>query len=142
MNSIRVSHIKKYMNERVKKDGAAEGTANRQKAALSKIFQILMENDLVDRNPAREVSNLFEESGLRQIYVSEADFQRVIDELPHWFVPMAWTAYYTGMGQSEIRKLARDQLDLEHRVIRLGPEDTKEGNLKRVPIHEDLGRRP
>ena len=51
---------------------------------------------------------------------------------------MALTAYYTGMRQGEIRNLTRSQLDLDRRVIRLGPEDTKERSHKRVPIHDDL----
>jgi integrase len=138
VRSIRVSHIKKYTNERLKKDGVAESTVNKEKGALSKVFQILIENDLADRNPAREVSNLSEKSGLRHVYVSEADFRRIVDELPGWYAPMAWTAYYTGMRQGEIRKLTRDQLDLEQRIIRLGPKDTKEGKHKRIPIHKDL----
>jgi integrase len=138
VRSIRVSHIKRYMNERVKEESAAEATANREKAALSKVFQILIENDLVERNPVRDVSNLSEKSGLRQVYVSRSDFDKIVDALPPWYVPMVWTAYYTGMRQGEIRKMTRDQLDLEQRVIRLGPSDTKEGKHKRVPIHEDL----
>ncbi len=136
--SIRVSHVKKYLNDRVKHDGAAESTVNKEKGALSKVFQILIENDLAARNPLREVGNLSEKSGLRQVYVSKTDFQKIVAGLPSWYVPMAWTAYYTGMRQGEIRKLTRDRLDLEQRVIWLGPGDTKEGKHKRVPIHEDL----
>jgi hypothetical protein len=68
VKSIRVPQIKVYRADRLK-EGAAPGTVNREKSSLSKMFQILIEHDLVDRNPAREVRNLSEKSGERQVYI-------------------------------------------------------------------------
>ncbi len=48
------------------------------------------------------------------------------------------TAYYTGMRKNEIIGLTRKNVDLVDRIIHLAPEDTKEGDWKRVPIHKDL----
>jgi integrase len=42
------------------------------------------------------------------------------------------------MRRGEILGLTGDRVKLDRRIILLGPEDTKEGQWKRVPIHRDL----
>ncbi len=137
VKSIRVPHIKLYRIDRLK-EGAAPATVNREKSALSKMFQILIEHDLVDHNPAREVRNLSEKSGERQVYIGFKDFQSILLALPAWHRPFVQSAYYTGMRRGELAGLRHDQVSLKKRVIVIGPEDTKEGQWKRVPIHRDL----
>jgi integrase len=137
VKAIRVPHIKLYRADRLN-EGAAPATVNREKSALSKMFQILIEHDLVERNPARDIKNLSEKSGERQVYISFLDFQKVLGQLPSWYRPFVQTAYYSGMRQGEIRNLQRNQVNPAGRIILIGPEDTKEGQWKRVPIHRDL----
>ena len=102
------------------------------------MFQVLMELRHVDVNPARLVKNLSEKSGERQVYISHEDFHKILEFLPSWFRPIAQTAYYTGMRQGEVVGLTRKRVNLKKRMIYLGPEDVKEGQWKRVPIHQDL----
>jgi integrase len=137
VRSICIRDLEQYKSERLKED-AAPGTVNKELTALSKLFSILVKNDLLDRNIVRDLPKLSEKENLRQVYVAYADFAKVLAHLPNWYKPMALTAYYTGMRQGEIRNLTRSQLDLDRRVIRLGPQDTKERSHKRVPIHDDL----
>jgi integrase len=137
IQSIGIRDLEQYKSERLKEE-AAPGTVNKELTALSKLFSILVKNDLLDRNIVREVPKLSEKGNLRQVYVAYSDFAKVLAHLPDWYAPMALTAYYTGMRQGEIRNLTRSQLDLDRRVIRLGPQDTKERSHKRVPIHDDL----
>jgi integrase len=56
----------------------------------------------------------------------------------YWFRPIITTAYYSGMRRGEIIGLTRKQVKIQNRMILLGPEDTKEGHFKRVPIHRNL----
>jgi integrase len=137
IQSIGIRDLEQYKSERLKED-AAPGTVNKELTALSKLFSILVKNDFLDRNIVREVPKLSEKENLRQVYVAYADFGKVLAHLPEWYAPMALTAYYTGMRQGEVRNLNRSQVDLKRRVIRLGPQDTKERNHKRVPIHDSL----
>jgi len=137
VKSIWIPQIKEYQINRLN-DGAAAATVNKEKAALSKMFQVLMELRHVDVNPARLVKNLSEKSGERQVYISHEDFQKILEFLPAWFRPIAQTAYYTGMRRGEVIGLTRKRLNLKKRMIYLGPEDVKEGQWKRVPIHKDL----
>jgi integrase len=137
VKDIWIPEIKQYQMDRVN-EGAAPATVNREKSTLSKLFQILMEFRRVDVNPARLVKNLSEKSGERQVYISCQDFNLVLAHLPAWFKSVAQTAYYTGMRKGEIRNLSRRRTNLSRRIIFIGPEDTKEGHWKRVPIHSEL----
>ncbi|MBI5249102.1 MAG: site-specific integrase [Desulfomonile tiedjei] len=137
IQAIGIRDLEQYKSDRLKED-AAPGTVNKELTALSKLFSVLVKNDFLDRNIVREVPKLSEKDNLRQVYVAYSDFAKVLTHLPDWYAPMVLTAYYTGMRQGEIRNLTRSQLDLDRRVIRLGPKDTKERSHKRVPIHDDL----
>jgi integrase len=137
VKKIWIPDIKEYQIERLSQN-TAPSTINKEKAALSKMFQVLIELRHVDINPARLVRNLSEKEGARQAYISFLDFQRILECLPTWFRPIAQTAYYTGMRRGEVVGLTREKVNLAKRMIYLGPKDVKEGNWKRVPIHKDL----
>ncbi len=137
VGEIWIPQIKEYQIVRVN-EGAAPATVNREKSALSKMFQVLIERRLVDVNPARLVKPLSEKFFKRHAYVGYKDFQRILERLPQWFRPIAQTAYFTGMRRGEILGLTRKSINLSKRMIYLRPEDVKEGQWKRVPIHKDL----
>jgi len=137
VKSIWIPQIKEYQIYRVNA-GAAASTVNKEKAALSKMFQVLMELRHVDVNPAKLVKNLSEKSGEREVYLSLQDFYEILDRLPQWIRPIAVTAYYTGMRRGEVLGLTRKHVNWDNRIMLLRPEEVKEGKWKRVPIHRDL----
>jgi len=95
---IWIPEIKEYQIQRLS-DGAAASTINKEKTALSRIFEVLTELKLADINPARLVKNLSEKSGERQVYLSYEDFQSILELLPAWFQPIALTAFFTECGE-------------------------------------------
>ncbi len=137
IKSIWIPQIKEYQLERLSQK-AAPATINKEKATLSKMFQILLELKHVDVNPVRLVKSLSEKSGEREVYISASDFQKILVRTPLWFRPIALTAYYTGMRRGEVVNLTRRRLSLDKRIIYFGPDDVKEWQWKRVPIHRDL----
>ena len=62
VKKIWIPQIKEYQIDRLN-EGAAASTVNKEKAALSKMFQVLIELRHVDVNPARLVKPLSEKSG-------------------------------------------------------------------------------
>ena len=98
-----------------------------------------MDLRLMDVNPARLVKNLNEKAGERQVYISFDHFCQIVEKLPTWLRPIVLTVYYTGMRHGEILALTRKHLKLSRRMILLGPDDVKEGQWKRVPIHSGFG---
>jgi hypothetical protein len=120
VKSIWIPQIKEYQFYRMN-DGAAPSTVNKEKAALSKMFQVLMELRHVDVNPAKLVKNLSEKSGEREVYLSLQDFYEVLDRLPQWVRPIAVTAYHTGMRRGEVLGLTRKHVNLDNRIMLLRP---------------------
>jgi integrase len=137
VRDIWIPQVKLYMTERLNA-GASASTVNREKGTLSKIFQVLIELQLIEVNPCRLAKNLSQKSEERQAYLSQGDVRLIADHCPKWFRPIIWTAYYTGMRRGEILGLARKQVNLAKRLITLSPGETKEAHWKRVPIHRDL----
>ncbi|MGO8879342.1 MAG: tyrosine-type recombinase/integrase [Desulfomonilaceae bacterium] len=137
VKSIWIPQIKEYQMGRLN-EGAAPSTINKEKSALSKMFQVLIELQHHDDNPARMVKNLSEKSGEREVYIGFDNFVGILEQLPSWVRPIVLTAFYSGMRRGEILGLRRQHVNLETRIILLKPEDVKEGKWKRVPIHMDL----
>ena len=137
VKKIWIPEIKQYQIERLN-EGAACSTINKEKSALSRLFQVLMDLRIMDVNPARLVKNLNEKTGERQVYIGFDHFCQIVEKVPTWLRPIVQTAYYTGMRRGEILALTRKHLKLSRRMILLGPDDVKEGQWKRVPIHTEL----
>jgi integrase len=132
-----IPQITQYQLER-QSEGAAASTINKESAALSRMFQVLIELRYLDVNPARLVKRLSEKNAKRQMYISLADFQNILKLLPGWYKPIAQVAFYTGMRRGEILGLTWKRVNIKNRMIYLGPDDVTEKNWKRVPIHHEL----
>ena len=77
IKSIWVPDIEDYQMRRLD-EGAAPSTVNKEKAALSKMFNVLIKLRLIEVNPAKLVKNLNEKSGEREVYLSHKDFRRIV----------------------------------------------------------------
>ena len=129
VRKIGIPEIKQYRIDRLN-EGASASTVNKEKSALSKMFQILFEKSLLNSNPARHVPNLSEKSGEREVYIGLEDFQKMLEGMSGWLRPIVLVAYYTGMRRGEIVGLTLRDLDLSRRIIHLSVEDTKERRSK------------
>lgn len=137
VKEIWVSDLKHYRTHR-SNEGVANATINREMSAMSGIFRVLVEHQLVENNPCRLLKRLSEKSGQRQVYISFQDVNNIMELCPEWFKDMIWIAYLTGMRQGEIYKLRWRHINLNTRIITFHATETKEGQPKRVPIHRDL----
>lgn len=132
-----VPQIQEFMEHRISQ-GAAGSTVNKDKAALSRMFKVLMDYHYVSSNPAKMVDSADESDGEREVYVSFDDFCSIMNHLPIWVQPIIQTLYFTGMRRGEVLSLTRDNVDLDARIIRLHIQQTKERRPKTVPIHRML----
>ncbi|HMK36358.1 MAG TPA: site-specific integrase, partial [Desulfomonilaceae bacterium] len=121
-----------------KNQGAAASTVNWELSTLSKIFNTLMEIQYVDANPARMVKRLSTREEEREVYLGFSDVNAMVELCPPWVRPIVLTGYYTGMRRGEVLGLTWKQVNLSTRVVRLGPQDTKEGRRKRVPLRLEV----
>jgi hypothetical protein len=137
VEDIWVPEVRAYMESR-KKSGAANTTINREKATLSKLFTVLEELREVPKNPCKLVKRLSTKASERKVYISYSDAVDLFNLLPEWLRPIAQTVYYTGMRVGEVHGLQRSRVDLDRRMIFLGPKMVKEDDWKKIPIHREL----
>jgi integrase len=137
VKEIWVSDLKLFRTHRTS-EGVKNATINREMAALSAIYGVLIEHQIVDSNPCRSVKRLSEKDSERQVYISWEDIQRINSECRSWFQDILIVAYLTGMRRSEILKLQWKHINLRTRIISFHATETKESAPKRIPIHKDL----
>jgi integrase len=136
IQDIRTIQVRQYQVAR-QKAGRRPATIDRELASLSKLFTILMEMEIVHKSPMKTVTKLGRKTG-RGGYLSYTDVRNIVERVSDWLKPIVWVAYYTGMRRGEIVALKRNQVSLARRMILLEPEDTKEHDWKRIPIHRSL----
>lgn len=137
LKDLWVPALKRYQLER-QNEGAAPNTINIELSTLSKIFQVMIESQLINTNPVRLVKRLSTKSNEREVYLSRETVAAIAGECPPWYARIIWCAFFSGMRKGEILGLTRKQVNLTKRIVSLSSEDTKESRRKRVPIHYEL----
>lgn len=112
-------------------------TVNREIACLKTIFSKAVENKKVENNPTRAIHQ-FKENSNRKRVLSLEEWEKYRINCPPWYLPIAMTAYLTGMRRGEIINLSPSRIDLKTGFIRLRQEDTKTGDERSIPIHPEL----
>ncbi len=137
LKELWIPDLKLYRSHRTSQ-GASNASINRELAALSGVFRVAIEHQIVEINPCRQIKKLSEKSGQRQVYLSFEDVRRIMDVCPPWFQDITHIAYLTGMRKGEIHRLRWSHINLGKRIITFHSTETKEGKSNRVPIHRDL----
>ena len=135
-NDIWIPQIKEFISHRLAQ-GASGSTINKDVAALSKMFSVLIEHQFLDRNPCRNITPA-KEGEKREVYISRTDFLEILKHVPQWLRPIIHTLYLSGMRRGEVLGLTWENVDIQSRIIQLRSDQTKEGKSKRVPIHMEL----
>jgi integrase len=131
-----VADVRAYTSSR-HAEGAANGTINRELAALKRMFNLTFEGERMNRKP---YIPMLPESPPRKGFFDAEQFARVLAALSGYLRPVAEFGYYTGWRRSEITSLRWDQVDLNERSIRLWTGTTKNGNGRFLPLAGELWR--
>ncbi len=137
VKEIWVSDLKQFRTHRASEE-VKNATINRDMAALSAIFGVLIEHQILEANPCRPVKRLSEKDSEREVYISFEDFIRIVDATPERYHDFWWVLYLTDLRRNEAFELRWKQIDLRSRIILFHRVETKEAGFKRVPIHRDL----
>lgn len=113
-----------------------DSTINRELSALRRMFTLGREHEppLVT-NPL--VIHLVEEYNVRTGFFEHDEFLALRGALPDHLKVVATIGYYTGMRLGKILDLRWDQIDWDHRMIRLNP-GTKTKKVGHIPLIEQL----
>ena len=81
---------------------------------------------------------MLREHNVRTGFFEANDFLKLRAALPPVVKPVVTFAYYTGWRKTEILDLRWNQVDLEERIIRLNPEQAKNGDGRIVAVDGEL----
>ena len=122
MQSITPTEISAYIAQR-QADGLANGSINRELAALKRMYNLALQTGKIIRKPHIE---MLHEDNVRQGFFESDQFQAIDAKLPEYLKgPMAF-AYLTGWRvPSEVLNLAWANIDFKAGTVRLEPGTTK-----------------
>ncbi len=118
---ITTDAIRGYIARR-QEEGAANGTINRELAALKRAFNLAIAAGKLWHRPHVP---MLRENNVRKGFFESEMFEAVRAELPDHLYGVMTFGYYTGWRKSEILGLRWSQVNLPHGEVRLEPGTTK-----------------
>jgi len=142
LRHVTASLANEYISLRLKTESYRGGTirpatVNREVMLLKTMFNKAIRDGKLEKNPVKGVKHL-RENNEREKMLSPEEWERYKAECASWYLPIAMTAYMTGMRRGEIINLSHSGVDLKVGFIRLRPEDTKTERGRSIPIHPEL----
>lgn len=133
--SIGARHIDAYATYRVKHEGAAPATVNRELACLRRMFHRMRELDAIDAVPHFPMR---QEQNVRTGFIGEDELQLILKHIRPELHGLVEFAYVTGWRKGEI--LSRDWSHVTDRAIRLEPGQTKNDEGREFPLIPRIAR--
>jgi len=124
----------KYREKR-KGEGRSDSTVNRELSILRTAF-----HNARKRTPPKVLVvpyfPMVAETNIRKGFLTDEQYDKLRDELPHDLKALFVTAYITGLRRGEITAIQWPQVDFEAGMITLEKGETKTGEPRSVPILE------
>lgn len=134
--TVTTADVRKYAAQR-QAQGAANGTINRELAALKRMFNLAIQAERLYRKP---YIPMLRESPPRQGFFEGEPFAHVLTALPAYLRPVAEFGYYTGWRRGELTSLRWNQVDLAQHTVRLWAGTTKNDESRVLPLGPELLR--
>ncbi len=129
--TITADRLTRYVADRLEA-GAAPPTIRNELNALRHAFRLALRAEKVAKVPAFPA---LAPARIRTGFFEEADFQRVLAELPDYLRPAMQFAYITGWRMpSEVLCLTWSHIDFAAGVVRLEPGQSKNGEGRTFPF--------
>jgi integrase len=129
-------HLAEYVDQR-QQDGATNATINREMAALKRAFNIGY------KATPRKVLYVpafphLKENNARTGFLEDVQFDRLVEGAELWFRTLVECGATIGWRHEELLGLRVRQVDLEHRIVRLEPGTTKNGEGREAPMTDTM----
>lgn len=112
-------------------EGAGTAMINRSLALLRRMLRIAHEDNKIQIVPK---IRLLKEPPARRGFLELEKFEELLELLPTHLRPLILFLYWCGVRLGEALSIQWDQVDLEARLIRLEPDQTKNNEPRVVPL--------
>ena len=106
-------------------------TVNRVAALMKNIFNLAIQEDMVEKNPCWKVTML-PEHNKRDRIVTATGLAEIVGQLRKHVARVVMMGYHTGMRLGEILNLTWDKMNVQDGYLELEPTDTKTGEPRRA----------
>lgn len=131
------SHIKTVLGAIRIGRGWSTMNYNKTLRRLSSIFSELIEWDIVDHNPARDIKPLKEENNGGYEIMSNKEHKAVFTYLKQFhfnYYVFCSIVYYTGIRMGELIRLKCGDFDMDEGIIRINAVNSKSKKIRKVPM--------
>ncbi|HPE84537.1 MAG TPA: tyrosine-type recombinase/integrase [Aequorivita sp.] len=135
------AHIRRLANEVKLKRKWSNKAHNKYLGHIKSVLSVLVDWDIIERNPAHLIKQLPEEDSNANVPASPEEHQTIKEHLenshPHFYVYVA-TIFHTGIRPKEVLGITLRMVDLNKRQIILPANITKTKKERIVPINDHL----
>lgn len=135
------AHIRRLANEVKLKRKWSNKAHNKYLGHIKSVLSVLVDWDIIERNPAHLIKQLPEEDSNANVPASPDEHQIIKEHLenshPHFYVYVA-TIFHTGIRPKEVLGITLRMVDLSKRQIILPANITKTKKERIVPINDHL----
>lgn len=115
----------------------SNATINRYLSALRKIFNIAIDNNMLNKNPCKTIKAM-KENNEKIRYLTKEEEEKLFKELPERIKPIILCALHTGLRRSNILAMKWENIDLDFRYIEILKQDNKGHKSIKIPISDVL----
>jgi len=134
--SVSSDAVDRYIESRLAENNPpAAATINRETETLRRAFRVAVKQRKLSAAP--EVRRLKEENA-RQGFFERGDFEAVVERLPARLQDFARFAYLCGWRKGEIQSVLWSDVDRGGKVLRLRPEESKNGTGRVLALEGEL----
>lgn len=137
LDEILTKDIEAYICFLKEKKKYTNATINRYLSALRKIFNIAIDNNMLNKNPCKSIKAL-KENNEKIRYLTKAEEEKLFKELPDRIKPIVITALQTGLRRSNILYLKWENIDFDFRFVEVLKQDNKGHKVIKIPISDTL----
>lgn len=136
ITKILPNDILKYKNFLIT-SGKQPATVNKYISALKKMFNLAVENDLLNKNPCNSCKKLTEDNIQIKYWTIEEE-KKFLQICPEWFKDIIICALHTGLRKSNIRLLQKSWINLDENLLIIPKSQNKGKKLIKIPISSVL----
>jgi len=141
VQDVKNSMLKDYQAKR-KKEGKALSTIDQEVGAAKTVINAAFYDDKVGGDVLKQFKTVGKllrgNSNKRKRTLTPMEFNRLVGSAPFHLKPILWTGYDTGTREGEALNLKWKGLSLKDRIIKLEAHETKDAEVREIPISDDL----